>query len=131
MLRISCKPALVQIPDLIVVVGDLFRELPYAPDFDPENIPQNPGFAKKKNSFVFLGGTNSQPLILKLFIEDYKQKSINKAFRDLKETLTSAGIHLTQMQSFVFTSSVLYSSKCTILKLLTNTKLTEKSVVRS
>ena len=118
-LRISCEPALVQVPDLIVVVGDLFRQLHNASDFDPKNIPRNLGFPKKKNSFVFFGGTNSQPLILKLFIGDFKQESINKAFIDLEEIVAIPGFNLTLTQSVVFTSSALYSSKCTILKLLT------------
>ncbi|KAK3742264.1 hypothetical protein RRG08_042093 [Elysia crispata] len=109
-LRISCEPALVQMPDLIVVIGDLFRQLHNATGFNPENIPQNLRYPNKKNSFEFLSGINSQPLILKLFIGDSKQESINKAFIDLEEIVTNPGFNLTLIQSVVFTSSTLYSS---------------------
>ena len=116
-LRISSKPIFELNPNLIVLVGDLFSAVQQISDMDlSESLQINKSFPEMKDSFVFHGGVRSVSLILQLLIEDYNEENFKTAFTTLKEMAISVE-ELSLMQSVVFTTSALYSSKSRILNI--------------
>ncbi|RUS89027.1 hypothetical protein EGW08_003198 [Elysia chlorotica] len=109
-LGVTTQPAMQQSPDLIVIVGRLFKNLHKDPLFDPQDLPTNSNYPYRKNSFVFLAGVSSFPLLLQLALEGFHQEGINQAFRTLQDVTASPSSLLAMTQSLVFTSPVLYSS---------------------
>ena len=116
MVSISEKAALEQRPDLIVVLGNLFSKMHSSPDFVIENdLPANSALPQIQDSFAVFGGTRSIPLIFQLLIEDYDQENFKTAIETLGRVTTSHASHLAQVQSVVFTSPILYSSKFNVV----------------
>ncbi|GFR67099.1 E3 ubiquitin-protein ligase DTX3L [Elysia marginata] len=111
-LRISTEAALLQRPDMIVVVGDLFQKLHDSPGFNvKDSLRRNENFPISKNYFAFYGGMKSLPIILRLFVEGFSQQSFNNAFHILDDIVNQMEelLQRLQLQHVVFTSSNLYS----------------------
>ncbi|GFN74447.1 E3 ubiquitin-protein ligase dtx3l [Plakobranchus ocellatus] len=106
----SAEPALRQRPDLVVLIGQLFKNLHWSPVVDVEReININVDFPNQKNIFAFLGGKRSFPLIVQFHLDKYDQQNLDWVFNDVGNYWSIIRTHIKQVQSVVFTCAALYS----------------------